>query len=122
VWQKSTIVARMGTRLADPAGPRLTATTNPGQWTAADFNGTNAPTTPDGASVSINGKPAYVWYLSTGQLNVQAPEDSATGNVAITVTNCKSTSAPLASSQPRTIHLAERSTWSQLSLPAEPMY
>jgi uncharacterized protein (TIGR03437 family) len=42
--------------------------------------------------VSINGKPAYVWYLSTGQLNVQAPEDTATGNVAITVTNCKATS------------------------------
>ena len=26
------------------------------------------------------------------QLNVQAPEDSATGNIAITVTNCKATS------------------------------
>jgi hypothetical protein len=45
--------------------------------------------------VSINGKPAYVWYLSPTQLNVQAPEDSAIGNVAITVTNCKATSSPL---------------------------
>lgn len=83
-----------GTNLADPADPRLSAATNPGQWTSADFSGSNAPTTLDGISVSINGKPAYVWYLSTGQLNVQAPEDSATGNVAITVTNCKATSAP----------------------------
>jgi uncharacterized protein (TIGR03437 family) len=83
-----------GTNLADPADPRLTAATNPGQWTSSDFNGSNAPTTLDGISVSINGKPAYVWYLSTGQLNVQAPEDTATGNVAITVTNCKATSAP----------------------------
>jgi uncharacterized protein (TIGR03437 family) len=85
-----------GANLADPADPRLTATTNPGQWTASDFNGVNAPTNLDGISVSINGKPAYVWYLSPTQLNVQAPEDSATGNVAITVTNCKATSSPFA--------------------------
>ncbi len=84
-----------GTNLADPADPRLTATTNPGQWTSGDFTGSNAPTSLDGVSVSINGKPAYVWYLSTGQLNVQAPEDTATGNVAITVTNCNATSSPI---------------------------
>ena len=84
-----------GTNLADAADPRLTAATNPGQWTTSDFTGSNAPTSLDGISVSINGKPAYVWYLSTGQLNVQAPEDTATGNVAITVTNCKATSSPI---------------------------
>ena len=83
-----------GTNLADPTDPRLTAATNPGQWTSADFSGLSAPTALDGISVSINGKAAYVWYLSPGQLNVQAPEDSTTGNVAITVTSCKATSAP----------------------------
>jgi len=82
-----------GTNLADSADPRLTGSTNPGQWTAGDFMGSNAPTVLDGISVSINGKPAYVWYLSTGQLNVQAPEDAATGNVSITVTNCNATSS-----------------------------
>jgi virginiamycin B lyase len=82
-----------GTNLADPADPRLTAATNPGQWASADFMGSNAPTVLDGVSVSINGKPAYVWYLSTAQLNVQAPEDTTMGNVAITVTNCKATSS-----------------------------
>src|ERR1017187_10362293 len=81
--------------MADPADPRLSATTNPGQWTSSDFNGVNAPTALDGISVSINGKRAYVWYLSPGQLNVQVPEDSTTGNVAITVTNCKATSSPV---------------------------
>jgi uncharacterized protein (TIGR03437 family) len=81
-----------GSNLADPSDPRLKASTNPGQWTAGDFSGSNAPTVLDGIGVSINGKPAYVWYLSPGQLNVQAPEDTATGNVAITVTNCKTTS------------------------------
>jgi uncharacterized protein (TIGR03437 family) len=84
-----------GTNLADPAYPRLTAATNPGQWTSADFTGSNAPTALDGVSASINGMPAYVYYISTGQINVQAPEDSTIGNVAITVTNCKATSSPV---------------------------
>ncbi|MGO9256281.1 MAG: choice-of-anchor tandem repeat GloVer-containing protein [Bryobacteraceae bacterium] len=83
-----------GANLADPNDPRLSAATNPGQWTSGDFSGANAPTLLDGIGVSIDGKPAYVWYLSPEQINVQAPEDSATGNVAITVTNCKATSAP----------------------------
>ena len=83
-----------GSNLADPSDPRLSAATNPGQWTSSDFSGDNAPTVLDGIGATINGKPAYVWYLSPEQINVQAPEDSATGNVAITVTNCKATSAP----------------------------
>jgi uncharacterized protein (TIGR03437 family) len=83
-----------GANLADAADPRLTAAANPGQWTASDFNGVNAPTSLDGISVSVNGKPAYIWYLSPMQLNVQAPEDSTIGNVAITVTNCTATSPP----------------------------
>jgi uncharacterized protein (TIGR03437 family) len=49
----------------------------------------------DGISVSIDGNPAYVWYLSTGQLNVQAPEDTAIGNISIRVTNCNATSTPM---------------------------
>ena len=80
-----------GTNLADPNDPRLAS--GSGQWASGDFNGPNAPTNLDGISVSINGKPAYVWYLSPGQLNVQAPEDSTTGNVNITVTNCNATSS-----------------------------
>jgi thermolabile hemolysin len=85
-----------GTNLADPADPRLSAPTHPGEWTAADFNGVNAPTVLDDISVSIDGKPAYVWYITPSQLNVQAPEDSTLGSVGITVTNCKATSAPFA--------------------------
>jgi len=82
-----------GTNLADPSDPRLANSSQSGQWTSADFSGPNAPTNLDGIAVAINGKPAYVWYLSPTQLNVQAPEDSTTGNVAITVTNCKATSS-----------------------------
>ncbi len=83
-----------GANLANPNDPRLLAATNRGQWRLSDFNGVNAPTVLDGISVSINGEPAYVWYLSPAQLNVQAPEEPATGNANITVTNCKATSAP----------------------------
>jgi len=83
-----------GTNLTDPADPRLAAPVNPGQWTSFDFNGASAPTTLDGISVAIDGKPAAVWYLSPTQLNVQAPADTAAGSVSITVTNCNATSPP----------------------------
>lgn len=83
-----------GANLADPNDPRLSSATNPGQWTPADFNSSNAPTSLDGISVSINGKAAYVWYISPTQLNLQAPEDALIGNVAISATNCKAASLP----------------------------
>ncbi len=120
-----------GTNLADPTDPRLNNASHSGQWSSADFTGFNAPTTLDGVSVSINGKPAFVWYLSPTQLNVQAPEDSATGNVAITVTSCKATSPPVmfrvALSRracwrlPTTVPEA-RSTWWRPSNPTALMY
>jgi uncharacterized protein (TIGR03437 family) len=83
-----------GTNLADPADPRLHAATNPGQWTAADFNGVNAPLKLDGVSVLIDKRAAAVWYISPSQINVQAPQDNAIGSVSITVTNCNATSQP----------------------------
>lgn len=79
-----------GTNLADPNDPRIY--TNGGNWAGTDFSGVNAPTSLDGISVSIDGKPAYVDYISPTQVNVQAPEDSTTGNVAIVLTNCKAPS------------------------------
>lgn len=64
------------------------------QWSGIDFNGSNAPTNLAGVSVSIDGVPAYVWFLSSGQVNALAPADAATGNVKVTLTNCSNTSAP----------------------------
>jgi uncharacterized protein (TIGR03437 family) len=84
-----------GSNLADPNDPRLQNSTQSTQWATADFNGPNAPTSIDGISVSINGKPTYMSYLSPTQVNVQAPADSALGQVAITLTNCKATSSPV---------------------------
>jgi uncharacterized protein (TIGR03437 family) len=71
-------------------GTNLAATTR--TWLTADFNGNNAPTALDGVTVSINNKPAYVYYISPTQIDVQAADDSTTGSVPITVTNCQATS------------------------------
>ncbi len=38
-------------------------------WASADFSGNNLPTSLDGVSVTINGKPAYVEYISPTQIN-----------------------------------------------------
>ena len=46
----------------------------------------NFPTSLGGTSVKINGKPAYLSYVSSGQINVQAPTDTATGTVSVVVT------------------------------------
>jgi uncharacterized protein (TIGR03437 family) len=56
-------------------------------WSAADFTGTALPTQLDGVGVKIDGKPAYVSYISPGQINVQAPADGALGSVPVEVTN-----------------------------------
>ena len=82
-----------GSNLADPNDPRLQNPTQSTQWATTDFNGSKAPTSIDGISVSINGKPTYMSYLSPTQVNVQAPQDSTLGAVAITLTNCKATSS-----------------------------
>jgi uncharacterized protein (TIGR03437 family) len=52
------------------------------------------PTSLDGVSVTIDGKPAFVGFISQHQINVQAPDDTVQGPVAVVVTNNGSTSAP----------------------------
>ncbi len=54
-------------------------------WAGSDFSGSNAPTSLDGISVTVNGKPAFVYYISPGQININTPEDTATGPVLIQV-------------------------------------
>ena len=64
-------------------GSALASTTR--VWTGADFKGDTMPTTLDGTSVSVNGKPAAVYYVSPSQLNVLAPNDDSLGPVDLTV-------------------------------------
>jgi uncharacterized protein (TIGR03437 family) len=55
-------------------------------WAPADFDGNKLPTQLDGVSVTVNGKPAYVWYISSTQLNVLTPDDDGSSTVRIRVT------------------------------------
>ncbi len=71
-------------------GSNLSDTTR--TWAGADFSGGNAPTALDGVSVTINGKAAFVYFVSPGQVNVNVPEDEATGPVTILVRNARGTS------------------------------
>ena len=46
----------------------------------------NFPTSLGGTSVTINGKAAYLSFVSPGQINLQAPDDPTTGSVPVVVT------------------------------------
>lgn len=61
--------------------------TNTRTWNASDFSNGNAPTQLDGTSVTIDGKAAYVGYISPTQINVQAPDDNASGMIQVQVMN-----------------------------------
>ena len=70
----------------------------PGEWVTiyganlasqtATWNG-DFPTSLGGTSVQINGRSAYLMYVSPTQINLQAPDDTATGTVSVTVTTAR---------------------------------
>lgn len=55
-------------------------------WQASDFVNGQLPTSLQGVSVTIDGMPAYVEYVSPTQINVLAPDDSMVGSVSVQVT------------------------------------
>jgi uncharacterized protein (TIGR03437 family) len=66
-------------------------------WATTDFTGASgltAPTALDGTSVTIGGQPAYVEYISPGQVNVQVPSTAPTGAQPIVVTVGSNVSQP----------------------------
>ncbi len=62
-------------------------------WTNSDFSGTSLPKSLSGVSVTVNGKAAYVYYVSPKQIDVLTPVDTATGPVNVVVTSNGLTSA-----------------------------
>lgn len=57
-------------------------------WSSApEFAQGKMPTQLNGVSVTVNGNPAYVYYISPSQINVLTPLDSKTGTVPVVVTN-----------------------------------
>jgi uncharacterized protein (TIGR03437 family) len=61
-------------------------------WRADEIVDGKLPTELDGVRVSINNKPAAVYYISPTQLNVQAPDDDSLGPVEVRVTTPNGTS------------------------------
>jgi uncharacterized protein (TIGR03437 family) len=71
-------------------------TIEPGSWASiygsnlaaatATWNG-DFPTTLGGVTVTIDGKLAYLSYVGAAQINFQAPDDTTTGTVGVTVAN-----------------------------------
>ncbi|MDQ6707464.1 MAG: peptidylprolyl isomerase [Acidobacteriota bacterium] len=75
-------------------GTNLAGTTR--QWGSSDFVNGAAPTILDGVSVSVNGQPAFVYFVSPGQVNVQVPANVPSGGpVPVLVTYKGQASAPV---------------------------
>lgn len=67
-------------------GSNLAATTR--SWTSSDFNGSQAPASLDGVSVTIGGISAFVDYVSPGQVDVQVPDGIPIGSgVSLVLSN-----------------------------------
>jgi uncharacterized protein (TIGR03437 family) len=72
------------------------STIQPGEWVSiygsnlaaasATWAGNFPTTLGTTTSVTINGKLAYLWFVSPAQINLQTPNDSATGTVPVVVT------------------------------------
>ena len=55
-------------------------------WRGDEFVKGALPTQLDGVGVTVNGKPAYVSYISDKQINAQAPSDAGVGSASVVVT------------------------------------
>ncbi|MBZ5623094.1 MAG: hypothetical protein LAQ69_30880 [Acidobacteriia bacterium] len=73
-------------------GTNLAASTR--LWQQSDLVGGKLPTQLDGVRVTVNDKPAYVYYISPTQINALTGSDQATGTVPVVVTTQQGTSAP----------------------------
>ena len=82
----NTWVEIKGQRLAPAGDSRI--------WMNSDFTGNQLPAQLDGVSVTVNGKSAYVYYISPTQINILTPPDAMTGPVQVVVTSNGAVSAP----------------------------
>ena len=82
------------------SGGIVPATVQPGEWvtmygsnlaTATAVWTGNFPISLGGTSVKIDGKAAYLSYVSPGQIDLQVPNDSTTGSVSVDVTTANGT-------------------------------
>jgi len=86
---------------AIPSGAIVPGTIQPGEWVSiygtnlasgtATWTG-NFPLSLGGSSVTIDGQAAYLSFVSPGQINLQVPNDTATGAVPVVVTTASGSS------------------------------
>jgi uncharacterized protein (TIGR03437 family) len=74
----NTWISIYGSNLAKEGDSRI--------WQGSDFVNGQMPTQLDGVSATVNGKPAYVYYISPTQVNVLTPPDAISGSVPVVVT------------------------------------
>jgi uncharacterized protein (TIGR03437 family) len=56
-------------------------------WKSSDFVNNQMPTKLDGVGVTVNGKNAYIYYISSTQVNILTPPDAMQGAVNVVLTN-----------------------------------
>jgi uncharacterized protein (TIGR03437 family) len=84
----NTWVEIKGSNLAPADGTRI--------WRGTDFTNNQMPTQLDGVSATVNGKSAYIWYISSTQVNILTPPDPLLRSVTVQLTNNGAMSAPVA--------------------------
>ena len=62
------------------------ATTRSQTWAGSDFKGNQAPSALGGTTVTVAGKPAFIDFVSPGQVNVQVPSGIEAGQQSVVVT------------------------------------
>ena len=61
--------------------------TNTRQWQGSDFAAGQMPIQLDGVSALVNGKNAYIYYISPTQVNILTPPDTLQGAVQVQLTS-----------------------------------
>jgi uncharacterized protein (TIGR03437 family) len=84
----NTWVEILGSNLAPAGDTRI--------WQTTDFFGGQMPAQLDGVGATVNGKSAFVYYISPTQVNILTPPDAIQGPVQVRVTNGGIPSAPTA--------------------------
>jgi len=69
------------------------ATTRTQTWAGSDFNGIQAPAALGGTTVTVAGKPAFVYFVSPAQVDVQVPSGIDPGPQPVIVTTAGGVSA-----------------------------
>ena len=77
-----------GSKSSGPISPRVQT------WDGSDFNGVNAPTKLGGTSVTVAGQPAFIYYFTPTQINLQVPAGVSPGSQSLVVTTLAGASAP----------------------------